>query len=188
MRAIVVLLFAAVLSAVPVSPLPVALAAAASAENAAPTSATTYARVIKRYGAAIRYAPSSDAGVAWVASCNDTFYVTGQSGGWWQVALNDGSYGWIGGGRVSVGVSPAWGDCYAAVTYQVGSLAYARPTNCLSLRYWPSRDAPYDYCVPWGYEYQVINGPREENGGDWTEVWSAGTGSGWVLMDYLSPW
>src|SRR5688572_33030642 len=124
MRALVVLLFAAVLSAVPVSPAPAVLAAPASADHAAPASTTTYARVVKRYGAAIRYGPSSDAGVAWVASCNDTFFVIGQSGGWWQVALNDGSYGWIGGGRVSVGASPAWGDCYAAGTYPIGSLAY----------------------------------------------------------------
>ena len=162
---------------------------ATAAEAASPgEQATTYARVIKRYGAALRYEPSSDAGIYWIASCNDTFVVISEYAGWWQVALPDGGSAWIGGVRVSVGAYPDWGpDCVYGFTYQVGSTAYAHPTNCLSLRYWPSRDAPYDYCVPYNYAYTVINGPIDVAGEDWTQVWSEGTGSGWVLVDYLSP-
>jgi len=176
---VVVLLLVAVLTVLAV---PTAGAAPPELQGAA------MARVVKRHGAAVRAAPSSDAAIFWVAACNDQFQVVGESSGWWEVALGNGGFGWIGGVRVAVAgyVPPV--DCTGAVAYQVGSAAYARPTNCLSLRHWPSRDAPYEICVPWGYQYQIAGGPLDVVGEDWVQVWSPSTGGGWVLMDYLSPW
>ena len=80
-------------------------------------------------------------------------------------------------------------DCTGAWAYQVGSTDFASvPSGCLSIRRWPSRQAPYDACVPPGYGLVVINGPRDEGGEDWVEVAAGGLGSVFVLVDYLPPW
>ena len=149
----------------------------------------TYARVVKQYGAAIRSAPSSDAMIYWMASCNDVFVVIGRSSGWYEVLDTDGTSGWVGGARVSVGAAPAPVDCRGAVTFQAGGTVYASvPSGCLSIRYEPSRAAGYGACVPSGYRLEIMNGPMEVNGEDWFEVWSPNTGGGWSLAAYLRPY
>ena len=148
----------------------------------------TYARVVKRYGAAIRAAPDSDAMIYWMASCNDMFVVIGQSSGWYDVLDTDGTSGWVGGARVSVGLAPAPVDCRGAMTFQAGGTAYASVTSgCLSIRDEPSRTAPYGACVPSGYRLEILNGPIEVAGEDWFQVWSPSTGTGWSLAAYLRP-
>lgn len=190
MRRVVVVLLLLAIVGVAFGPAPTVRASEPRHEDSVgANSAVQYLRVVRRFGAAIRGAPSSNATIYWIASCNDTFVVTGESNGWWQISLGGGDYGWVGGARVSVGVSPAYGNCANAVTFQIGSIAYAHPERCLSLRTYPSRDAPYDYCVPWGHAYEVINGPRTSaQGEDWIQVWSPSTGSGWSLANLLSPW
>ncbi|MGE3908755.1 MAG: SH3 domain-containing protein [Chloroflexota bacterium] len=148
----------------------------------------TYARVVKRYGAAIRAAPSSDSMMYWMASCNDVYVVIGQAGGWYEILDRDDTTGWVGGARVSVGAAPAPVDCRGAVTFQAGGTAYATvASGCLSIRHQPSRTATYDACVPSGYRLEIMNGPIEVNGEDWFEVWSPSTGRGWSLADFLRP-
>jgi hypothetical protein len=164
----------------------VGVAAVPSAALARPAPAALYARVVKRHGAAIHEYPGSEARVNWVASCNDLLFVTGQAEGWWQVSEPSGASGWVGGARVVVNSGPAYADCSGAYTFQIGGGArVAGVQSCLSLRHWPARDAPYDQCVPWGYYYQVVNGPIDVAGEDWLEVYSPEIGSGWSLADYL---
>src|SRR5581483_6429980 len=92
-RVVVVLFIVAVLTMLVV---PTAGAAPPALQGAA------MARVVKRHGAAVRAAPSSDAALFWVAACDDQFQVGGESGGCWEVALGNGGFGWIGGVRVAV--------------------------------------------------------------------------------------
>ncbi|MFN8634402.1 MAG: SH3 domain-containing protein [Chloroflexota bacterium] len=148
----------------------------------------TYARVVKRYGAAIRAAPSSDSTIYWMASCNDIYAVIGQTAGWYEVRDRDGTSGWIGGARVSVGGNPPPVDCRGAVTFQPGTVVYASvQSGCLSIRHQPSRTASYGACVPNGYPLDLMNGPVEVAGEDWFAVWSTSTGGGWSLAAYLRP-
>lgn len=184
-----------VLALVAVSILPVSLRTTSAQGieiSGSPTDVSqgaTYARVVKRYGAAIRAAPSSDSMIYWMASCNDVFMVTGRSSGWYEILDRDGTSGWVGGARVSVGAAPAPADCRGAVTFQAGGTVIASvPTGCLSIRYEPSRTAAYDACVPSGYRLEIMNGPMEVNGEDWFEVWSPSTGGGWSLASYLRPY
>ncbi len=143
--------------------------------------------IIKSYGAALRFQPDSDAGIAYVASCGDVFPVVDSYGGWYQVysyAYDD--YLWVGGARVANAANPPYFSCRDAVTYQMGDevASYVR-SGCLSVRYYPSRQAPYDSCVYNGHLFTLTNGPIEVDGEDWFEAWSPDTGYGWVLANYL---
>jgi hypothetical protein len=110
--------------------------------------------VIKPYGAAIREAPAGDARILVMAACNDVLEVQESRGGR------------VGNARIAAGANPGPVDCRGATTFPVGSqVAASVPTGCLRLRREPSRDAPYDYCVPNGHRYQVVDGPREVGGG-----------------------
>ena len=145
------------------------------------------ARVIKPYGAAIREAPAGDARILVTAACNDVLEVQESRGGWHRVSRG-GVVGWVGAARIAAGANPGPADCRGATTFPVGSqVVTSVPTGCLSLRREPSRDAPYDQCVPNGHRYQIVNGPREVEGQDWFEVRSPSTGNGWSLAEFLRP-
>lgn len=147
-----------------------------------------YARVVKRYGAAIRAEPSSESMIYWMASCNDLFLVIGRAGDWYEVLDTDGTSGWVGGARVAVGAAPPRVDCRGAVTFQAGGVVYVTtPSGCLSIRHQPSRTATFDACVPGGSLLEIMNGPIEVAGEDWFEVWSPSTGRGWALAAYMRP-
>jgi hypothetical protein len=143
--------------------------------------------VVKQYGAALRTAPDSDAPISYTASCGDFLTVVGARDGWYEVYAHA-TYLWVGGARVADAAAPPSYDCSAAFTFQIGDEVQTLvPSGCLSLRYTPSRQAPYDYCVENGHHYFIANGPIEVDGEDWFEVWSASTDSGWVLAEYLYP-
>lgn len=144
--------------------------------------------VIKRFGAALRGAPSSNAAIAAVLTCGATVRVLGAAGGWYHVATG-GVAGWVGGARVADAANPPAYDCTDAYTFQVNEHAYTYvKTGCLSLRAYASRRAPYAHCVRNFHDYVVRNGPIEVAGEDWFAVTSAATGSGWVLARYLLPY
>jgi hypothetical protein len=141
--------------------------------------------VSKRFGAALHVAPSSDADIFFTASCGDALTVIGSSSGWYHV-LWGGNALWVGGARVVSAGNLGSSSCRGARTFQIGDevVTYVE-TGCLSLRYTPSRSAGYDYCVNNAHHYVIENGPIEVNGDDWFAVWSAGTGDGWSLAEYL---
>jgi hypothetical protein len=161
--------------------------------SASVANQTTYARVIKPLGAAVRSVPISGEAhtIQFVADCNDVFPVVGSNGPWvqvWAVGPFGSDFGWIGSARVAVGPNPPPANCAGAVTYQIGArVATSVSSGCLSLRHTPSRSAGYDHCVPNGFLYQVINGPIEVSGEDWIEVYNDFTGRGWVLGEFLYP-
>lgn len=129
--------------------------------------------VTRQFGAALRIAPQSDATIVYTASCGDVFQVVAStSSGWYEVTWN-GNYLWLGGARVADAGSSLAPDCSNARTFQIGDTVTTYvATGCLSLRYTPSRNAPYDQCVANGYAYVIVNGPIEVNGEDWFEVQS----------------
>ncbi len=170
-----------------------AVAALGALHTAAPASAQALPRavvVIKQYGAALRYTPDSDnGGIYYNAACGDILYVTDSWQGWYQVYSPDygGGLLWVGGARVANASNPPYFSCRNAVPYQMGDRVVSFvPSGCLSVRYYPSRQAPYDYCVRNGTGFTLINGPIEVNGEDWFGVTSRATGDGWVLADYIS--
>ena len=142
--------------------------------------------VFKRYGAALRSAPSSNSHTYYVMGCGGIMSSIAYSGGWYHVITDDGQTGWVGSARVAfVDRNPAF-SCVNAVTFQMGSHVYTHvATGCLSLRTTPSRQAKYPYCVANGHVYEITNGPIEVAGEDWFGVWSSSTGSGWSLAQYL---
>jgi len=144
--------------------------------------------VIKRYGAALRAAPSSTARISYVLGCGGYAHYLGYSAGWYHVFTDDGTKGWIGGARVAYMHSAPSFSCAGALTFQMGSYVGTRVAHgCLSLRVTPSRQAEYHYCVANGHNYEVTNGPIEVAGEDWIGLWSPSTGAGWSLAQYLYP-
>lgn len=145
--------------------------------------------VIKQYGAALHIAPASDADSLETASCGEVFPVIDAVQGWYEVVYDaNGDTAWVGGARVGDANNPPIFDCTDATTFQPGDTVGTAVVNgCLSLRYSPSRDAGYDYCVGNGHLYTILNGPVDVNGEDWFDVTSASTGEGWVLAQYLYP-
>jgi hypothetical protein len=145
--------------------------------------------VIQRYGAALRYAPDSNAEVFWNAACGDVLYVTGASNGWFRVYSYDYPNDqplWVGGARVADVSNPPPYSCRGQVTYQMGDIVVAAVSSgCLSMRYSPGLNAAYDYCEPAGYTFTITNGPVDQDGVDWFQVWSRGTGYGWVRADFI---
>ena len=161
------------------------------ASNLVPAAQATQARfpttlvVIKRFGAALRSAPSSNAAISTVLTCGATLRVEGVASGWYHVS-SGGYDGWVGGARVADASNPPAYDCTDAYTFQPRQHGYSYvKTGCLSLRTAPSRIASYGYCVRNFHDYMVTNGPIEVAGEDWFGVTSRTTGSGWVLAVYL---
>jgi hypothetical protein len=145
------------------------------------------ARVVKRYGAAIRETPDGAASILAMAACNDLLEIQQTSNGWHRVSGTRAS-GWVGTARVATGGTPGPVDCSGAVVFPVGSTVTTLvPSGCLSLRTEPNRNAPFEHCVANGHRYQVVNGPREEGGEDWFQLSSPSTGSGWSLAEHLRP-
>lgn len=143
--------------------------------------------VIKQYGAALRVAPSSEAEIIITASCGETLSVVGAHDGWFEV-YSRAQFLWVGGARVADAGRPPQFSCREAVTFQVFDVVETFVvTGCLSLRTLASRDAPFEHCVTNGQRYVILNGPIEVAGEDWFEVWSAETGSGWVLAQFIFP-
>lgn len=157
------------------------------AETASAQSAVLV--VVMPYGAALRTAPSSDAQIVGAAACGDTVYQQTSSGGWSLVSdpANGGS-GWVGDARVANASAPPAFSCAGGYTAVPGdSVATYVDTGCLSLRVSRSESAPFQYCVPNGHIYTVLDGPIDENGDDWFQVTSPDTGPGWTLASHLQP-
>jgi hypothetical protein len=153
-----------------------------------PPSGNPRAVVIKRYGAALRAYPSSEAPIQTILPCGAQVTLMSQGQGWYRVFVaSPTAIGWVGGARVALlRRTPAY-SCAGAVTYQVGDHVRTQvPTGCLSLRSSPSRQAPYTHCVANGHLYVITNGPIEVAGEDWFGVFSPSTGGGWCLARYLS--
>jgi hypothetical protein len=150
------------------------------------TEAITLLVVDKPLGAALHVYPSSDAPIVRNLSCSAEVTIHGRNAGWYAVDAPGGLTGWIGGARVQA-ANQAGPDCMGAVTYQVGeSVTTFVPTGCLSLRGSPSRQAPYAHCVANGHRYLISGGPISVAGEDWFNIWSASTGAGWSLAQYLA--
>jgi hypothetical protein len=170
--------------------LPPADAFADRITSALPEAASTQPSavvVVKQYGAALRVAPSSEADIVVTASCGETLSVVSARDGWYEVYTRA-QYLWVGGARVADVARPPAFSCREAVTFQVfDTVETFVVTGCLSLRAFASRTAPFEYCVTNGHRYTILNGPIEVAGEDWFEVWSAETGSGWVLAQFIFP-
>jgi hypothetical protein len=147
-----------------------------------------YATVDRRFGAAIRVAPSSDADKLENAACGESWPVLATNGGWVEVDTEVG-IGWVGGARVQISSSPLTIDCSDSRVFPVdGPATTYVASGCLSLRSRPSSDAPILACVDNGHVYTVIDGPVDPGSGDdWIRVSSRSTGSGWVLAEHLYP-
>jgi hypothetical protein len=145
--------------------------------------------VNKKFGAAVRAQPSSDAAIITNLGCGQVLQVlnTG-SGGWFQVQSGT-NQGWIGGARVVPGTSPAGGACSGAPSppFAMGQIVRALvQTGCLSIRPSAAGDAPISDCVPTGHAFILTNGPVEVAGEDWFAVRSTTTGlAGWTRAAYL---
>jgi Bacterial SH3 domain len=161
-------------------------AIAARSNVAAPKSLVMY----KRFGAALRSAPSSNAKIVHTMPCGTTMRVLGQHNGWYRVTQGSRPYnGWVGGARVADSTNAPAYDCTDAYTFQPYQHGYTYvKTGCLSLRSNPSRAASYAHCVGNLHDYIVTNGPIEVAGEDWFGVYSRSTGGGWVLAVYLLPY
>jgi hypothetical protein len=159
-----------------------------SAARATDVRVIPLARVTRRFGAAVRSAPSSDAPVLDNVQCGDILPVIGFEHGWVQVLDGD-TESWVGGGRVSVGSPPAPASCRTARALYVDTdIAAYVDSGCLSLRASASREARMLACVKNGHEYHILDGPFDPGTGeDWFEVYSASTGTGWALAKYLYP-
>jgi hypothetical protein len=163
--------------------------ATASGTQAANPSAVT---VIKRFGAALRVAPSSDARVKTMLGCGAYLHVIGGNAGWYKVRYVDAvtplETGWVGKARVGDKNTPLTAICANAITFNIGQRVYTKvASGCLSLRVTPSRSAVYHYCVANYHEYVIVNGPIGVGADDWFEVTSGSTGTGWGLAQYLRP-
>ncbi len=143
--------------------------------------------VVKPYGAALRGEPSSDAGIAHVASCGEWLTVAGEQDGWYLV-YSRAAYYWVGGARVADVLERVAYTCEPGFTFQPQDVVQAIvASGCLSVRAFPGASAPYDHCVASYHRFLVTNGPIEEDGEDWFEVWSEVTGRGWARAQYLFP-
>lgn len=149
--------------------------------------------VIRRFGAALRSSPSSDARVLAMLGCGASMQVVGANAGWYYVAYTDAvtltTRGWVGAARVADANNPPAYSCNGAITFRIGEHVYTKVrSGCLSLRVTPSRSAVYTHCVANYHEYAILNGPLGVGADDWFKVFSPSTGSGWALAQYLFPY
>ena len=149
--------------------------------------------VIRRFGAALRVAPSSDARMKKMLGCGAYLQVLGGNAGWYHVRYTDAvtptTTGWIGQARVGAANTPLTTICANAETFQIGQHVYTKVVSgCLSLRVTPSRSAVYHSCVSNNHDYVIVNGPVGVGQDDWFEVTSPLTGTGWALAQYLRPY
>ncbi len=149
--------------------------------------------VIRRYGAALRVAPSSDARVKTMLGCGAYLQVIGGNAGWYLVRYVDAvtplETGWVGKARVGDKNTPLTVICANAVKFNIGQHVYTKvASGCLSLRVIASRSALYHYCVANYHDYVIVNGPVGVGADDWFQVTSRSTGTGWALAQYLRPY
>ena len=168
--------------------------------SAAAAPASDRARVIERYGAAIREDSDPTAPALMNAACNDSYLIIGSNGPWKEVFSvvgvpdeesdteeND-VFGWILAEHTVIGEDPGPIDCGASPTYQAGRMVQSSTENgCMTLRSEASFGAGESDCRLDGTPYEVVNGPV--GGGDeWYEVrpTSGGT-NGWARGRELFP-
>jgi S1-C subfamily serine protease len=169
--------------------LPPATAASAETPPPAPSEPGTVV-VNKRYGAALRASPSSDASVLVMLACGTTLQALSEqnSGGWFRVRSGS-AEGWVGGARVLPGAVPDSSACVGAPIppFRLGETLRAQvQSGCLSVRPSPSANATVTGCVSSGHLFQLVNGPIEVAGEDWYLVRSTSTGlSGWTRAAFL---
>jgi hypothetical protein len=156
----------------------------------APALSTSTMVVNKRYGAALRVSPSSDAAIVMTLGCGSPLQVVSpQDNSGWILIRSDYSQGWIGGVRLRAGSVADPGVCAGAPypPYSLGQYVRALvQTGCLSVRPSPSANASIAGCVESGHYFQITNGPIEVDREDWFAVRSTSTGlSGWTRAQYL---
>jgi S1-C subfamily serine protease len=147
--------------------------------------------VNKRYGAALRAAPSSDAAIITALSCGAPVQVlSGQDPSGWFLVRADSSQGWVGGVRLREGAAADPASCVGAPypPYALGQNVRALvQSGCLGVRTSPSANAAITGCVTSGHNFQITNGPIEVDLEDWFAVRSTSTGlSGWTRAQYLT--
>ena len=142
--------------------------------------------VTEHFGAALHAYPASGAPAVYVLPCGTQMLEVAQANGWYQVATLGGPasrFGWVGGALIAVGNAAG---CANTTTYQIGDGARTHvASGCLSLRDTPSPQAHFAYCVASGHVYLITSGPLVVAGETWLGVWSASTGTGWVLAQFL---
>jgi hypothetical protein len=155
--------------------------------SAAPLASAVVA-ISKKYGAALRVAPDSNAKIVVNIGCGSVLPVLQAQAGWFQVR-QQGVDVWVGGARVVSGSTVAAGACVGAPipTYQMGDTVHAQvASGCLSVRPNPYNSAPITECVPNGYQFTLNNGPVETDPQDWYGVASVTSQlNGWSRADYL---
>jgi hypothetical protein len=165
------------------------------APEASPTPAPTvtrapaiYATVVKRFGAAIRVAPSQEAATLLNVACGAVMQALLIERGWVKVRTDAGD-GWIGASRLAVANGPASVDCSGhRFLYPTGDAWTLVRSGCQGLRVRPSDDADEIACVGNGHIFSMVDGPFDPGtGGDWFKVSSPTTGTGWVPAETLYP-
>jgi len=156
---------------------------------AAAVSSGSTVTVNKKYGAALRTAPSSNAAILANVGCGAALPVTQSQGGWLRVRILTAD-AWIGATRVVPGTSPDDAACTGTPTlpYSMGDVVRSQvASGCLSVRPSPSNAAPITECVANGYPFVLTNGPVEVEGQDWFGVANASTRLvGWARADFLA--
>lgn len=179
---------------------PTAIAEPSTGPTIAPASQQTFARVIRRFGAAMRESSEASSPAIYRAVCNDVFLVVGDNGPWRQVFMvvglpdeqtededND-LFGWMRDEHLAVGPGPASVDCQTAAGYSVGGGVESwTDLGCLSLRTVPDGSGVQSECRPDGVVYQVVTGPLFSANEDWYELQPPGGARGWAPGALILP-
>jgi hypothetical protein len=156
--------------------------------------APNQARVIERYGAAVREEPSADSPAIIRGDCNEIFLVVGNNGRWQEIFQivgqpdemttdeDDDIFGWIAGDHLALGSDTAAIDCARAPSHTVGALLESfTDVGCLSLRSEPAAGELDPNCRADGVSYQVVSGPTTAGGEEWVRLQPSDNGApGWA--------
>src|SRR5207237_3077553 len=121
-----------------------------------------------KFGAAIRWAPASNAQLLGIASCGAALQVVGTANGWYRVQYTANGNGpgvpsgWVGSARVVASLSPERTCDGPMPAFSVGELVVAGATSsgCLSVRPQPSPDDAVLTCLSPGDTVILRDGPR----------------------------
>lgn len=177
------------------------LAAPTPVGLAAPADQPTYARVIKRYGAAVREDSTLDAPIILAARCNESFLVVGSNGPWRQIFQvvgrpdedtvdeDDDIFGWIQLDHLALGPDPAPVECADAQGHRTGQKVESYTDGgCLALRSEASDVAGASECRPDGVHYEVMTSPTGGPSDEWYELRpTTGGPNGWARGGALIP-
>lgn len=149
----------------------------------APAEQQTQARVIRRYGAALREDSSPEGLILMTGGCNETFLMLGTNGPWRQLFFvvgrpdeqtideDDDIFGWVHADHLAVGPDPAPVDCGGAMGHRIGGQVESfNDRGCLTLRAEASPTAAESDCRPDGSRYEVVSGPVTQSGEEWFEL------------------